>query len=507
MVRTRALHPCFKSPLTVMRGAALGCAVIASLVVSACATSLAPPAPNTTLANTNNTTANTQPPSTHQQRQQRRVKIAMLLPLGGISQTALIAKSMKQAGEMALFERDDPNIQLIVKDDLGTPEGAKAAAAAAIQEGAEIVLGPLFAGSVRGAVDAGRVSQPPVPVLTFSNDRSIAGNGAYLVSFLPEPEVDRIIDFASRNGKRRFVALIPDNAYGRIVEAAFQSAVRRNGGSIMALERYPIQSNGMIEPAQKVVDIVKQADEMGAPVDAIFLPGGANVLPSIGPLITYANIDTNRIKLLGTGAWDYPNIGRDQVFVGGWYPSPDPRGWRAFSERFARTFGQSPPRLATLAYDAMKVAIELADAPPTQRYTQARLTRPQGFNGVDGTLRFNLDGTASRSLAVLEVQKFGSKTIDMARTSFGGSTVPQSLETGSTFQNQQPAQRPAPQPAWSTPADGFTPNPSTPRSDGTRYQAAPQVFAPPPATPRWTNGQAPLQPIARTSLPAMMVAQ
>ncbi|MEO1206301.1 MAG: hypothetical protein AAFV45_08210, partial [Pseudomonadota bacterium] len=137
-----------------------------------------------------------------------------------------------------------------------------------------------------------------------------------------------------------------------------------------------------------------------------------------------------------TGAWDYPNIGRDQVFVGGWYASPDPRGWRDFSERFARTFGQAPPRVATLAYDAVNVAIELSNAPKGQRFTRDRLMRPGGFRGVDGPVRFAADGTATRNLAILEVQRFGTTTIQSASgqsaigTLTGAAPV---LQTGSTF--------------------------------------------------------------------------
>ncbi|MEO1542716.1 MAG: penicillin-binding protein activator [Pseudomonadota bacterium] len=433
-------------------------AACASLLLAACATSLTPSS-NTQIADTANTQLSPQANPAQQRRD--RVRIALALPVGGISQTAIVAKSLKQAAEMALFERDDPNIQLIVKDDQGTSAGATAAAKAAIGEGAEIILGPLFAGAVRPAAQAAQQSQPAVPIVAFSNDRSVAGSGAYLISFMPEPEVHRIIDFASSQGKRRYVALIPDTPYGQIVERAFRAAVARNSGMILALEKYTPQSNDMIDPAQKVLDTIKQAEEIGAPVDAIFLPGGPNELPSIGPLISYANIDTTKVKLLGTGAWDFPNIGRDKVFVGGWYASPDPRGWRAFSERFAKTFGQAPPRIATLAYDAVNVAIELSNAPKGQRFTQARLTRPTGFKGVDGTIRFAADGTATRNLAILEVQRFGTTTIQSANGSLYGSGP--AIETGST-----------PTPSFGAPR--FQPQASrlTPVNDDKR----PQAFAP-----------------------------
>ncbi len=121
---------------------------------------------------------------------------------------------------------------------------------------------------------------------------------------------------------------------------------------------------------------------------------------------------------MGTGAWDFPSIGRDDAFVGGWYPSPDPTAWRNFAERFAKTFGNAPPRIASVAYDAVSLAIGLSSNPPGARFTVANLTRPNGFSGVDGIVRFSENGLSERGLAVLEVQKFGTAVADPAPTAF-----------------------------------------------------------------------------------------
>lgn len=345
------------------------------------------------------------------------VKIAIILPLEGMGETASIAKSMKQGAELALFERNDPYVQLITKSDGGTALGARAAAHAAISEGAEIILGPLLSESVSGAAPVARTAN--VPVLAFSTDHKVAGNGVYLMSFLAEQEVDRIISFAASRGKRHYAALIPEGPYGDAVEPAFRNAVKRAGSLAAIVERYPATANGMLTPAKRVMEAIKQGDDELAPIDALFLPGGQEALPQIGPVIAYSGIDPRRVQLLGTGAWDFPSIGRDDAFVGGWYPSADPQAWRGFAERFAKTFGSAPPRLASVAYDAVGLAISLSTNPPGQRYTQANLTRPNGFSGVDGIVRFNANGLSERGLAVLEVQKFGAAVIDRAPTAFG----------------------------------------------------------------------------------------
>lgn len=342
-------------------------------------------------------------------------KIALLLPLAGMGPSAAVAKSLKQAGEMALFERDNPNVQIITKDDGGTPEGARAAAEQAIRDGAEIVLGPLFSKSVSAVAPLAR--QANVPILAFSNDPRNAGNGVYLMSFLVRPEVDRIVGYSVSRGKRRFAALIPSDAYGDTVEPAFRSAVSRSGATLTHVERYPVSANAMLDPVKRVAEVIRSAEIAGAPIDVLFVPGGPESLPQLAPLLAYNGIDPKRVQLIGTGAWDYPNVGRETALIGGWFPSPDPRGWQDFSARFAKTFGSAPPRIASLAYDAVNVAITLSAGAPGQRYSQAAITNPRGFSGVDGTVTLTPDGLSERRLAVLEIQQFGNNVIDGATQS------------------------------------------------------------------------------------------
>jgi len=343
---------------------------------------------------------------------QKPVRIGMLLPLSGFGPQAMTAKGMKQAGELALFELDNPLVQLIVKDDKGSPQGAARAAEEAIGEGVEIIIGPLTA---QAAIEVAPIARKAnVPVLSFSNDRRAAGNGVYLMSFLPVQEVERIVTYAASKGKRRFAALLPDDAYGAVIEPAFRHAVERNGGTVAAVSRYPLEANSMLTPVKALADELKQSTDTASPIDALLIAGGADVLPQIDPILTYSGIGSDRVQLLGTGGWDYPNAGRSPAFVRGWYPGPDPHGWVDFAQRFTRSFGQPPPRLASLSYDAVSIAITLSSAEPGQRFTAQTLTRPAGFAGIDGGLRFMPDGLPERSLAVLELQTFGGNVLDPA---------------------------------------------------------------------------------------------
>ena len=389
--------------------------LVMALIMAACSIGGGPPLPPAGLATPQQPGSATAPIAGPV-----RAKVAVLLPLTGSAQSAAVAKGMKQAAEMALFELNNPGFQLIVKDTKGTAVGAGAAATMAVSEGAELIIGPLYGRSVPAVAAVGR--QAKLPVIAFSNDRSVAGNGVYLLSFIADEEVNRIVSYAASRGKRSFAALIPENRYGELMSAAFRQAVARNGGGIVAMEKYPVNSNGMLAPSERLFKTVKEASERGQPVDAIFLPGGPDTLPNLAPLIEYANLGLAPITFLGSGGWDYPNLGRNKNFIGSWFPAPDPRGWRAFSEKFARTFGSAPPRIATLAHDAVTVAIRLASGNPRgRRYTAANITRPTGFVGIDGAFRFTAGGTAQHSLAVLEVQPFESTVVDRAPTGFEAS--------------------------------------------------------------------------------------
>src|SRR2546426_7398862 len=143
-----------------------------------------------------------------------QVKVALILPLSASGNAGVAAQSMKNAAEMALAEFNNPNLQLLVKDDAGSVPGAQQAAQQALDEGAEIILGPLFALTVAPVAHAARARG--VPVIAFSTDANVAARGVYLLSFLPESDVDRIIGYAASQGRRSVSALVSGNSYGSV---------------------------------------------------------------------------------------------------------------------------------------------------------------------------------------------------------------------------------------------------------------------------------------------------
>src|SRR6516165_1800235 len=336
-----------------------------------------------------------------------QVKVGLILPLSASGNAGVAAQSMRNAAEMALAEFQNPNIQLLIKDDGGNPPGAQQGAQQAVDEGAEIILGPLFAAAVPATAQVARTRS--VSVIAFSTDSSVAGRGVYLLSFLPESDVNRIVEYSASVGKKSFAALLPDNAYGNVVEAAFKPAVARRGGRIVAFEKY---SADRATPARTVAQALGQAD-------ALFMADDGDSVVATADALTAAGANLRNIQLLGTGLWDNPRVFASPSLQGGLYAAPDPSGFRAFAGRYRTRFGGEPVRTATLAYDAVALVAALARAQGTQRYAPDVLTNPSGFAGIDGLFRFRPDGTNERGLAVMRVGTGGGVAVAGSPKSFG----------------------------------------------------------------------------------------
>jgi len=341
-----------------------------------------------------------------------RIKVGLILPLSAGGNAGTAAQSMKNAAEMALAEFNNADIQLLAKDDGGTTGGAQAATQQALAEGAEIILGPLFAQSVAAAGQIAR--QSGRPVIAFSTDTSVAARGIYLLSFLPESDVNRVVGYAASTGKRSFIGMVPDNAYGTVVEAAFNQAVARRGGRIVALQRYPL------DRAQRgpAVSAVAQA---AATADALFIPDGSDAADLVEAL-TAARVNVKRLQLLGSGLWADPSVSSAPALEGAWYPAPDTTGYRNFAARYRKRFTLDPVQTATLAYDSVALVAALVKTHGTQRFSEETLTSASGFAGVDGVFRFRSDGTNERGLAVMRVTPSGPQPVSPAARSFGSAT-------------------------------------------------------------------------------------
>ncbi|HZD25483.1 MAG TPA: penicillin-binding protein activator [Alphaproteobacteria bacterium] len=373
------------------------------------------------------------------------VKLGLLLPLSGDSGAASLGRDLLDAATLALFEVGGPRVELLPHDTKGTPEGAQAAIQSALQEGAQLILGPLLRTSVTAVADVAQ--ERKVPVIAFSSDETVARPGVYLLSFTPQQEVRRAVGYAVSRGMQRFAALAPRNDYGETVVAALREALQAQGlalervnyyppggedaeSAVKALARYDERHQAMLvkrrelagqdgDTAKRRLAQLERRDTYGdAGLDAIVLPEGGQTLRAVAPLLPYYDINLKQTRLIGTGRWDDPTVGREPALVGGWFAGATRQPVAAFRQRFNQHFGRAPSRLASLAYDATALAAALTAVPAGPDFRPETLTDPNGYAGVNGLFRFRQDGRAERGLAVLAVERDGFRVVAPAPASF-----------------------------------------------------------------------------------------
>lgn len=372
-------------------------------------------------------------------------RVAFLAPLSG--RGARAGRALLDAAQLALFEAAGDDLELLIHDTGGAPGRAAEAARRAIADGARLILGPLFAESARAAGEA--AAGTGVGVIGFSNDRGVAGNGVYVFGFLPEQQARRAVRAAAEEGRRALAILAPSGPFGERVAEAARDAAERSGMSIArtafhdedepdlaalardfadydrrkaALEAQRALLAKAGDPiSRRALDRLSGLDTLGdPPYDAVFLPAGGTRLLEIAPLLAFYDVDPARVRLLGTARWEEtPGIGAEPALAGGRYAAAAPEGRRAFEEKFARAYGEAPPRLASLGYDAMLLAIALSYLDGGADYGPAALTDAGGFAGADGIFRLLPDGTNRRGLAVMEVGDREVRVIDPAPARFG----------------------------------------------------------------------------------------
>lgn len=323
------------------------------------------------------------------------------------------AEGMLAGIELALFDYGNENIVILPKDTGGSQSQAIEAAEDLAARGADVVLGPLFGANVQPVkealspvVEQGffgiRPAEPEVegkPVIAFSNDRSVASYGAWLASIAPEEEVDAIIEYASLRGYDQFAFFGPQSGLGTRIEAAMQQAVTENGGFMIASGFYPASSTNPNTEAEYFAKTIEAAVETGARV-AVLVPERGNRLRRIAPLLAYYGVDTRQVKMLGTGAWNDEAIWREPSLRGAWFPTAPSSDVADFEESFTRMYGTAPSSLAAVAYDAAALVVALSADGALET---SELINRDGFLGVNGLFRFRDDGTAERSLAIMEI--------------------------------------------------------------------------------------------------------
>ncbi len=357
-------------------------------------------------------------------------RVAILLPFSSDNAGAR-AESLRllRAAELALFERAGSNLLLIPKDTQGTAEGARAAAMAAFEDGAVLIIGPLFGPSVTVVGQVARRAN--IPVIAFSTDTGTAGNGVYLLSFPPELEVARIVEYASRQGVDRYAYLGPQSRYGMAVHGALRNNAELTGAHLASEAFYTGDVEAMASAASRLARGVFEpitpdeatvlrrsawVPDPDAPFQAVMLPEASTRLRTLGPLLISEAVDPLVVRFLGTGLWNDEALLREPALHGGWFAGPDRASHARFEQSYQAAYGSAASNIASLGYDALALAAHLDGG--ELGFSREAIEDAEGFLGVDGLFRFARSGLIERGLAIYEVQPHGFREIEPAPQTF-----------------------------------------------------------------------------------------
>ncbi|HEX6218420.1 MAG TPA: penicillin-binding protein activator [Sphingomicrobium sp.] len=327
-------------------------------------------------------------------------KVALIVPLDGVD--GPIGTSISRAAALALVDTSNQQISLTVYDS--TKGGAAAVAAQALAAGNQLILGPLTADDVRAVAPVARRAN--VPVIAFSNDRDVAGDGIFIMGTVPSESIDRVVNFARSRGAARFGGLVPTNLYGQRVSQAYLGAVQRAGGSLGGLQAYG-QTGASVRSAAAALNAKGR-------FDAVMIGDSVATAAVAAPSIRTGT------RIIGTELWgNERNIGRTASLRGAWYAALPNDRFDQLVVRYRAKYGKTPYRLASLGYDAMLLTVRTARFwEPGRPFPARRLIEKDGFSGVDGIFRFGRDGIAERALEVRQVSASGSTLLSPAATSF-----------------------------------------------------------------------------------------
>lgn len=373
-----------------------------------------------------------------------KLKVALMLPLTGPHRD--VGQALNQAAQLALFDVPSENFELFPKDTQGTEAGTLAAYQEARAEGISLILGPVLSNNVAAIKE--QAKRDAVPIVSFSNNSTVAETGVWTFGFAPEAQINRVINYAHQKGYKNYAGLFPNSAYGTVTKNAFEQAVSTMEAELHKSETFnsnlgdlPTVMADLTDYADRVravemerEELLRRGDEAALTAlkelenvqtsgqlnyEALMIGAGGTDLQQISQLLASYDIHQGQVRLLGTGLWDDPNLVSLEALSGSWIAVPDPASRQSFVMSYSETFGQAPPRLATLAYDATALAALMGSSyRETQTVNLSELTDATGFAGVDGIFRLHPDGSVERGLAILEFKDGTTQLVDPAPTSF-----------------------------------------------------------------------------------------
>ncbi|WP_234028149.1 penicillin-binding protein activator [Qipengyuania aquimaris] len=341
-----------------------------------------------------------EPSATSLPQDGKRHRVALLVPMSG--DNGAVGQSIANATTMALLDTNADNIRITTYD---TARDAQSATNEALADGNRLILGPLLGSNVTAVRSTAAAAN--VPIISFSNDTTVAGPGVFIMGHIPEQSIARSVEYARNQGANTFAVLSPESEYGRRAEAALQSALSSYGGRLIGTERYTRTNTSVVSAAGRL-------KTMGG-FDTVLIADGGT--PSIRGAQAIASPS---LRILGTERWAGESaLLRVEALEGALFSAVTDGRYGGFVTSYEARFGSQPYRVATLGYDAVLLTLRAArDWQVGRDFPTNVLFQSGGFDGMDGPFRFQRNGIVERALEVRSVSDGGIITVSRAPSGF-----------------------------------------------------------------------------------------
>ncbi|MFV0625969.1 MAG: penicillin-binding protein activator [Alphaproteobacteria bacterium] len=371
-------------------------------------------------------------------------RVAMMLPLTGVA--AKQGEGLRNAALMALEDVNNPKMLLQFYDTKSTPSGARIAVENAINQKAELIIGPLMAEEVKAI--SSKTREKDIPVITFSTSSDVLNDGVYSLGLLVGEQVNRVVTYAAENGRKKLALLVPDNSTGIAVARASIISAQKNGMEVTKIAFYHPNTNdfsGILKQltsydsrsaranslkdkleaqagkgdsnAAKALAKLKSVDTLGeVNFDTILIPESGYKLKSAVAMLGYYDVSSPKVKILGTTLWEGAQLNKEGNFIGSWYPMISRSHNAYFVKKYSEIFSEKPSSLYAFGYDA--VALASAITSKQQGNIKAEITNPDGYIGINGVFRIFPDGSNQHSLDIMQVNNSDDVVVNAAPKRF-----------------------------------------------------------------------------------------
>lgn len=344
---------------------------------------------------------------------QETVKIGLILPMTGpFASTGrqidgAVKLWMQQNGATVAGKK----IEVILKDDAGTPETTRRLAQELVTNDKVAILAgfgltPLALATVPIA------TQAKVPeVVMAAATSSITEQSPFVIrSGFTLPQVTTpLADWAAKNNIRKVVTLVTDYGPGIDAETAFKTRFAANGGQVVESIRVPLRNPDFAPFLQKVAD--------GKP-DAVFVFVPSGVGSVFMKQFAERGLDKSGIKLIGTGDVTDDDILNDMgdVALGvitsfhysAAHPSPENR---AYVDAFKKLNGMRPNFHSLGGYDGMRMIYKALEATKGNTDGEALINamKGQSFESPRGPVTIDVTRDPIQNVYMRKVERVGGE--------------------------------------------------------------------------------------------------